>query len=293
VVNMPMHRIKKRLLAEDVAILGILRNENFILAEDEIELREDDELYFSCDSANVQKAMEIFGHEEREARRIIIMGGGNIGQFLASHLEQENPDIKVKLIEIDKDRAEQVAISLDRTTVIHGSALSQEILEEANVAIAETAIAVSNDDEVNILASLLAKRFGCQRVVTLINNSGSYSPLTASLGIDVTVNPREITVSSILQHIRKGHIISVHSICKGKAEVLEAVAVESSPFVGKKMQDLALPNGIIIGNIIRDDEVIIPNDDTTIMPADRIIILSQDNCVSKVESTFSVKFEFF
>jgi len=237
--------------------------------------------------------MTMFGHEEREARRVIIIGGGNVGLFLAEHLEKEGSDIKVKIIELNKDRAEYIADRLSKTTVINGSALSQEILEEANVAVSETAIAVSNDDEVNILASLLAKRFGCQRVVTLVNNATSYSPLTSSLGIDVAVNPREITVSSILQHIRKGRIVSVHSICKGKAEVIEAEAVESSSVVGKRMEDLSLPNGIVIGTVIREGNVIIPNKDTIIYPGDRIIILSQANMVNKVEKIFSVKFEFF
>lgn len=292
-INMPLHRVQKRLSEASVSIMGILRGENFIVAGEEVELREEDELYFACSDEHVQKAMAIFGHEEREARRIIIMGGGNVGLFLAERLEAESQDIKVKLIELDKKRAEKVADKLHRTTVINGSALSQEILEEANVAVAETVIAVSNDDEVNILSSLLAKRFGCQRVVTLVNNSNSYSPLTSSLGIDVTVNPREITVSSILQHIRKGRIVSVHSICKGKAEVIEAEAVESSSIVGKRMEDLSLPRGIIIGAIVRDGEVIIPEDDTVIVAGDRIVILSQANMVSKVESIFSVKFEFF
>ncbi|MDA0781106.1 MAG: Trk system potassium transporter TrkA [Rickettsiales bacterium] len=292
-INMPVERIQKRVSEFDVSILGILRGESFLVTGEGLELLDEDELYFSCDTKNVQKVMAMFGHEEREARRVTIIGGGNVGLFLAEQLEKEDSDVKVKLIEVDKDRAEQVADRLNRTTVINGSALSQEILEEANVALAETVIAVSNDDEVNILSSLLSKRFGAHRVVTLVNNASSYSPLTSSLGIDVAINPREITVSSILQHIRKGRIVAVHSICKGKAEVIEAEAVEASSVVGKRIKDLALPNGIVIGTMVRNGETIVPDEDTIIKVGDRIVILSLANMVSKVEKIFSVKFEFF
>lgn len=292
-VNMAMHRMQKKLSEINVSILGIMRGEDFMISSSSLELLDGDELYFTCDTKHVHDAMVMFGHEEREARKIIIIGGGNVGLFLAKMLEEESSDINLKLIELCKDRAEDVADKLNRTTVINGDALSQEILEEANVEFAETVISVSNDDEVNILASLLAKRFGCQRVVSLINNAASYSPLISSLGIDVAVNPREITVSSILQHIRKGRITAVHSICKGKAEVLEAEAVESSPIVGKPLNKISLPSGVKVGAIYRNGEVIIPDGDTVIHAGDSILMLSLSNMVRNVEKIFSVKFDFF
>ncbi len=292
-VNMLLYRIQNKVIPINVSILGVMRGDNFMVISDGVELLEDDELYFACDTKNVQDAMAMFGHEEREARRIIIVGGGNIGLFLAQYLEKEAPDVKVKLIELNRERAEYIAENLERTTVINGDALSQEILDEANVAVSETVIAVSNDDEVNILVSLLSKRFGCQRVVALVNNTASYSPLVSSLGIDVAVNPREITVSGILQHIRSGRILSAHSICKGKAEIIEAEAVELSHIVGKNIGELNLPHGIIVGLILRGDLVILPDDDSVIQAKDRIIILCQASMVKKVEAVFSVKFEFF
>lgn len=293
IINMSLYRIQNKVKEINVSILGVMRGNNFMVLSEEVELLAEDELYFACDTKSVQSAMALFGHEEREARRIIIIGGGNIGLFLAEYLEHEEPDVKVKLIELNRARAEFVASRLERVTVINGDALSQEILDEANVAVSETAIAVSNDDEVNILASLLAKRFGCQRVVALVNNTASYSPLVSSLGIDVAVNPREITVSGILQHIRKGRILSAHSICKGKAEIIEAEAIELSPVVGKTIQELGFPHGIIVGIILRNTEVIIPTPESIVHAGDRIIILSQANLVKKVEAVFSVKFEFF
>lgn len=292
-INLSLYRIASKVSVAQVSILGLMRGDNFMVLSEGVELLEDDELYFACDIKNVQAAMAIFGHEEREARRVIIIGGGNIGLHIAEYLENEAPDVKVKLIELDKKRAEYIAGRLERTTVINGDALSQEILDEANVSVSETVIAVSNDDEVNILASLLSKRFGCQRVVALVNNTASYSPLVSSLGIDVAVNPREITVSGILQHIRKGRILSAHSICKGKAEIIEAEAVESSSVVGKTIVDLALPHGIVVGIIKRGDKVLVPTNETVIQAKDRIVILSQASMVKKVEAVFSVKFEFF
>ncbi|MDB2415097.1 Trk system potassium transporter TrkA [Rickettsiales bacterium] len=292
-INMPLYKIQEKCTDLNTSILGVMRDDDFMVASEDVVLIEGDELYFSCEDSQVKSAMALFGHEEQEAHRLVIIGGGNIGLFLAEHLEKDETDIRIKLIEVNKERAEYVADRLSRTTVINGSALSQEILEEANVAGAETVIAVSNDDEVNILSSLLSKRFGCDRSVTLVNNAASYSPLVSSLGIDVAVNPREITVSSILQHIRKGRILSVHSICKGKAEIVEAEAVESSPIIGKTIYNLALPYGIVVGAIVRKDEIIIPDEDTVIHIGDRIIILSQSSVAKKVEKIFSVKFEFF
>lgn len=292
-INMSLSRIQSKFKSLKVSIVGLMRDNTFLMADEDTELLVDDELYFVCDSNDVQKAMAILGHEEREARRLVIMGGGNIGLFLAEYMEKNEPDVRMKLIELGKDRAEYVAEHLSNTTVINGNALTHTILREANVAVTETLIAVSNDDEANILCSLLAKRLGCQRVVALVNNSASYSSLISSLGIDVAVNPREITVSTILQHIRRGRILSVHSICKGKVEVIEVVAVEASPVAGKALGHLALPSGITVGSIVRDGEVIIPNEDTIVNAGDHLTVISQADMVKKAERIFSVKFEFF
>lgn len=292
-ISMPLHRIQQKLDELKVSIMGLLRGKDFLIADTTLELKENDQIYFASDARDVPAAMALFGYEEREAQRMIVIGGGNIGLFLAKQLEDENPDVRLKLLELGKDRAEFVAERLSHTTVINGDALEQEILEEANVNAAEAVIAVSNDDEVNILSSLLAKRFGAKRTITLVNKTTSYAPLVSSLGIDTVVNPRETTVSSILQHIRRGRILSVHSLCSGAAELLEVEAVESSPVVGNNLQDLQLPYGVIIGLIVRHDEVLVPSEDTVIRAGDRILLLTQSNMVKKVEKLFSVKVDFF
>ena len=251
-----------------------------------------DDVYFTVDTDHMDRALAAFGHEEEEARRIIIVGGGNIGMFLAREIEEGFPDVNLKIIEIDGEQAKAAADQLQRGVVLHGNALDRDILDEANVAATETIVAVSNDDEVNVLSSLLAKRYGAKRAVTLINNT-SYGPLVSTLGIDVVVSPRDVTVSTILQHVRRGRIRAVHSIREGLAEVIEAEALETSPLMGAPLREVKLPAGIIVGAILRDDEVIIPDGDTVIRTKDRVIILASAGQVKKVEKLFSVRLEFF
>ncbi len=176
--------------------------------------------------------------------------------------------------------------------VLHGDALDGEILDEANVRASEAIIALTNDDEVNILASLLAKRSGCKRAVTLVNNQ-AYGPLISSLGIDVVVNPRATTVSTILQHIRRGRIRGVHAVRDGAAEVLEGEAMETSSLVGRPLRDLDLPEGMTVGAVVHAGRVILPRGDTVIEPKDRVIIFALREMVKKVEKMFSVRIEFF
>jgi len=223
---------------------------------------------------------------------VVIVGGGNIGLNLARELMEGKRGISTKIIERDRERARKVAQALPGATIILGDALEAEILEEANVSTAETVVAVSNDDETNILASLLAKRSGVERAVTLINKP-SYGPLITNLGIDVVVSPRAITVSTILQHVRRGRIRSVHSLGDGFAEIIEAEALETSPFVGTPLREIDLPDGVILGAVVRDGEVIIPRGATVIEGNDRVILLATADAVKQVEKMFSVRLEFF
>ena len=217
--------------------------------------------------------MATFGHEEPEARRLLIFGGGNIGLFLAGEIESNHSWVNAKVIEIDPKRAELAASQLGNTVVLLGDVLDSDILEEANVAATETVVAVTNDDETNILASLLAKRYGCQRTITLVNK-GTYETLINSLGIDVTVSPRNITVSSILQHIRRGRIHSVHTLREDFGELIEAEALETSELVGKPLKEINLPGGVMLGAIVRDGEMICPGGSTIVEPKDRVVLFA-------------------
>jgi trk system potassium uptake protein TrkA len=292
ILNTQLRQLTALFPEMNIVVVGIWRGGQGIVPKPEEELHEGDDVYFVAETSHIARAMAAFGHEEAEARRVIIIGGGNIGFNLASSVEKTHPHVAVKLIEVNKERAELVAQSLERTIVIHGDALDAEILEEAGAATAEAVIAISNDDEVNILASLLAKRYGCQRAVTLINKP-SYGPLVGNLGIDTIVSPRAITVSTILQHVRRGRIRSVHSISEGFGEIIEAEALETSSLVGVPLREANLPEGVLVGAIVRDEEVIIPRGDTVVQANDLIVIFAATHAVKKIEKIFAVKLEFF
>lgn len=291
--HMTFAAIKERYLKGlSLSIIGITREGKFLILQDNERILPGDDVFFLSDHASLDKAMALFGHAEKEARRVVVFGGGNIGFHLAREMETESRHAKVKIIEMFRDRAEYIAERLQSTTVIHGSALDREILLEANIKSSETAIAVTNDDKVNILAASLAKQQGCPRTIALVNNL-AYGPIVAGLGIDIVVSPRETTVSRILQHVRRGRVKALHSIQDGEAEVIETEVVEMSWLVNKTVGSLGLPEGAKIGAILREKTMIIPDEDTIIKAHDHVIILSRTEDVKKVENIFSVRLEFF
>lgn len=292
IVDTPLKQLTELFPDLHIVVTAIVRGGRMIVPSGEDQMLVGDEVYFVVDTEHVSRAMPLFGHEETEARRIIIVGGGNIGRFLARMIEEEHPSVKLRMIEIDEARAAAAADVLSRTIVLRGSALDDEILQEANVSATETIVTLTNDDEANILSALLAKQQGCKKSIALVNNA-SYGPLISSLGVDIVVNPRATTVSSILQHVRRGRIRGLHSLQDGMAEVIEAEALETSVLVGEPLRDINLPDGIIVGAIVRGDAVIIPRGDTIILPNDRVIMLALSEMVKKVEKMFSVRLEFF
>ena len=240
----------------------------------------------------VERTLKIFGHEEKQAQRVVIAGGGNIGLYVAKKLEDPGSRTRLKLIENDRPRAVQIAEELKRTVVLHGSALDEEVLREADIANVDTMVSLTNDDQVNILSSVMADRLGCERNLCLLNNAG-YSAIVRSLGIDAHVNPRAITVSRVLQHVRRGRIRGVHTVQNGAGEVIEAEALNTSPLVGQPLRDSQLPDGLRIGAILRDGTVVIPSGDTQIEANDRVVIFATAENVRDVEQMFRVSLEFF
>jgi trk system potassium uptake protein len=292
IVDTPLRQLTELFPDLHMRIVGIVRREGIITPGGDDQILVGDEVYFTVDTTQVQRAMSTFGHEEKEARRIVVIGGGNIGLFVSKQIIEGIPDVRLKMIEVSRGRAESVADQLERAVVIYGDSLAAEILAEANVKEADAVIAVTNDDQVNILSSLLAKREGAKRATTLVNNM-TYGPLVRSLGIDAVVNPRAITVSRILQHIRRGRIRGVHSVRDGMAEIIEAETLETSPLSGKSLRDVKLPAGVIIGALTRGDEVIIPRGETVIETGDRVIVFATRDMVKKVEKMFAVRLDFF
>ena len=291
-VNTPIRQLAHLFPDLNIVIVGLMRDNQPIVPSANDQMLLGDEAYFVVDSEQLMRAMTAFGHEETEARRLLIFGGGNIGQFLAEEIEREHPWVNAKIIEKDPERAALVASRLSQTGVLLGDVLDPEIMEEAGVDQTETVVAVTNDDETNILASLLAKRYGCQRAITLVNK-GSYEPLISTLGIDVVVSPRNITVSTILQHVRRGRIHSVHTLREGFGELIEAEALETSSLVGSPLREVNLPAGVLLGAIVRDGQVISPRGSTVVQGKDRVVLFAAAEAIRKVEKLFSVRLEYF
>ena len=292
VVDTPMKQLSELFPDLHITVMAVVRGSKMFIPSAEDHMHVGDSIYFAAEQAHVERSMKVFGHEEKEARRIVIIGGGNVGLFLAQKLEKDSPHLKIKLIEYNAERADFVASQLDKTTVINGDGLEGDILKEANIQNTETIVSVSNDDEVNILSSLLAKTMGAERAVTLINKQ-IYGPLITSLGVDVYLDPKETTVSTILQHIRKGKIRNLHTVRYGEAEIIEAEVLETSPLFGKAFKDMKLPQGIIAGAVVRGDEVIMPRGNTVLKNKDRVILFVFSNIIKKVEKLFAVRLEFF
>lgn len=292
VIDTPLSQLTELFPDLHIRVLAIQRGERTIVPTASDQMLVGDDVYIITETAQSERSLAAFGHEETEARRVIIVGGGNVGLYVAQALEATGSNMNVKVIEELTERANEIAEQLNRTVVINGDALDIEILQEAGVDMADAVVTVANDDEVNILSSLLAKREGCARAITLINNP-AYRPLMATLGVDVFIDPRATTVSTILQHVRRGRIRSLQALSVAEAEVIEAEALETSPVIGKPLRELDLPSGVIVGAIVRGDEVIIPRGNDIIATGDRAVIFVQPEHIRKVEQMFSVQLEYF
>ena len=291
IINTPLRQLTELFPDLNIRILAIIRGDSNFIPSSNDEMKEGDDVYFVADATHVPRALAAFGHEEQQSHRLIIVGGGNIGLTLAQEIEGDD-DTTARIIELSRDRARFVAESVPNTNVILGDALDAEILREAGVDSADTIVAVTEDDETNILASLLAKRYGVGRAVTLIN-SATYAPLITTLGVDMAVSPRAITVSTILQHVRRGRIRSVHSLGDGFAEIIDAEVLTTSPLAGHSIQEAKLPADVIVGAIVRDGAVLIPGSETIFETGDRVVLLASAKAVHKIEKLFAVQLEFF
>lgn len=292
IVNTPLRQLSGLFPDLNIVVVGLIRDGKPIIPERDQMMLAGDEVYFVADTKHVQRAMLAFGHEEQPGRRVVIIGGGNIGIYLAEEIDERFPQVSIKLIELDKARAAEASQRLSGVVVFNGDGLDTEILEEANVGTAETVIAVTDDDEVNVLSSILSKRMGAERVVTLINKP-TYEPLVTNLGIDAVINPRTITVSQILQHVRRGRIRAVHTLREGFGEIIEAEAMETSALVGRPLREINLPAGIIVGAVVRGTTVISPRGATVIKADDRVVLMAAPGAVRKVEKMFAVRLEYF
>ncbi|MGN7438415.1 MAG: Trk system potassium transporter TrkA [Alcanivorax sp.] len=287
VLHTPLGQLDKLFPDLSFSIVSITRKTKNIIPDETDMLEVGDEAYIIVDSIHLRRVMAAFGHLEKEARKIIISGGGNIGISLIRKLQAQISGLQLKIIEHNQDRARFLSEQLENIIILNGDTLDRSIMEEASINSAETYIALMNDDESNILGSLLAKQYGCERVVTLVNNN-AYYPLVGPLGIDTMISPKSIIVSNVMQHVRRGRIVSIHNIHEGHTEVMEIEISESSRMANKLISDMELPSSVVIGAIIRGDKVIIPKENNKLMPQDHVIILASREHARDVEKMLSV-----
>lgn len=285
--NLRMHMpgIKARVVA-------IFRHEEAIFPQSRTVIEPGDEVFFIASKKNIRAVTSELRTPDRPYRRVIIAGGGNIGKHLAENLSE---NFHVKLIEQDLKQAQYLAETLENVVVLRGDAADKDLLLEENIEYTDVFCAVTNDDEVNILSAMLAKRLGTRRVMALINRL-SYVDLVQSGNVDIAISPQQITIGALLTHIRRGDVVAVHSLRRGAAEAIEAVAHGdpiTSRVVGRRIDQIRLPKGCSIGAIVRGMEIILPHVDTRIEAEDHLILfLSDKRRVPDVEKLFQVSVTF-
>ena len=287
ILNKTIREIAKKFPDQLSNILLIIRKDKHFVPNSRTELLLNDDVYFVVESSQVSKAMTAFGHNEIESNNVIIVGGGNIGYNLAKNIENDDNPVQAKIIELNEKRSKWLASNLKNTTIINGDALENEILEEVNISSVGCFISVTNDDEVNVLSSLLAKKAGANKCITLINNS-SYISLLKNIGIDISIDPNALTISKILQKIRKGSIRSLYTIGENYGEVIEAEILEKSKFANKNIKEISLPKNVRVGAILRNDNIIIPNSETVFKINDDVVFFSEISSIKKLEKLLSI-----
>ncbi|MDM8525266.1 Trk system potassium transporter TrkA [Desulfococcaceae bacterium HSG8] len=271
-------------------IASVIRNDELIIPRGSDVLMPDDTLYFISKEENLEDFLKVFNKYAKPARRALIVGGGRIGFRLAALLEEKS--IYTKIIEKNPDRCALLAEQLNKAVVLQGDGSDQDLLAEENIQEMDVAVTLTDDEETNILASLLAKRMGVPKAITKISKF-SYFSLMPTIGIDQVVDPRLSAINTILRHIRRGKVLS-SKIIKGEgAEVVEAVAMETSDIVGKPLKDISFPKGVLLICIIRENDITIPSGESIIQPGDRIIIFAKRDAIPKMEKILEVKLEYF
>jgi trk system potassium uptake protein TrkA len=291
-IDIKLKELTKKFPKLDANILGVIRGDKFLTLKKEDVMLKKDKAYVIINSSQMKDTLSAFGHNEKISNKILIIGGGNIGFNLAKNLEESFESARVKVIEKNKARAELIASELNNTIVINGDALDEEILLEANLDEVETVLALTNDDEDNLMVSVLVEKFANdknesndKRTMALINKP-NYSLLQTSLKIDDFIDPRMNTVSSILKHIHKGTIANAYSILNGEYEIIEAEIIETSELINKELKNSNLPDEIRVGAILRGEEVIIPRSNFIFKKEDIVVLLAKKEFLHVVENMF-------
>jgi trk system potassium uptake protein len=274
----------------NLLIGAIIRGEKVLIPHGKDMIQTDDLVYFVIQSSELNKFFDFLGIRSEELRRVIIIGAGETGSTLASALD--NTKLKVKVIEKNSQRCNALAEQFEKVIVINGDGTDKELLLEENIGEMDFMVALTGDEENNILISLLAKELGVKKTITRIGKL-SYIPLVSAIGIDTVVSPRLSAVRAILQYIRRGKIISVAPLKGEHAEAIEAEALDTSDIVDTPISRVKFPKGALIGAIVRGDEIIIPRGDTIIRGKDRLIIFALQKVIPQLEKLLTVKLDYF
>ena len=286
IANIKLNELTQKFPKLNANILGVIRDEKFIFLKKNDVMKKNDKAYVVINSSQTKETLGAFGHNEKLSNKILIIGGGNIGLNLAKNVENTFEDARLKIIEKDKERAEFIANELNNTIVINGNGLDEDILAEVNLEDVETVIALTNDDEDNLMVSVLVEKFSKEKRTMALINKPNYSLLQSSLKIDDLIDPRMTTVSSILKHVHKGSIENAYSILNGEYEVIEAEIIETSELINKELKNSNLPDEIRVGAVLRKNEIIIPRSNFVFQKKDIVVFLTKRDQLPLVENMF-------
>ena len=287
-VNTELSKLTVRFPDLKANVLGVIRADKFVILKKKDKMLVEDKAFVVVNASQIKQTLLAFGHEEKMAKKILIVGGGNIGFNLAKNLETDSEGVRVKIIEKNKERAEFIANELNNTIVINGNGLDEDVLKEANIEESETILSLTNDDEDNIMVSVLAEKNNPNKRTIALVNKQNYSLLQSSLKINDLVDPRLTTISTILKHVHKGTIETVYTLLDGEYEFIEAEILETSELISKSIKNSNLPNEIRIGAIVRGKEIIIPKSDFIFEKKDLVVFLTRREHLEKVESLFRI-----
>jgi len=287
-IGIKLNELTKKFPKLEANILGVIRDEKFIIFKKNDVMKENDKAYVIINASQMQLTLSAFGHNEKISNKILIIGGGNIGFNLAKNIEQSFDSARVKIIEKDKNRSEFIANELNNSIVINGNGLDEDVLAEANLDEIETVLALTNDDEDNLMVSVLVEKFSQDKRTMALINKPNYSLLQSSLKIDDLIDPRMNTVSSILKHVHKGTIETAYSILNGEYEVIEAEIINTSELINKELKNSNLPEEIRIGAILRGEDIIIPRSNFVFKKKDIVVFLAKRDHLSVVENMFRI-----
>ena len=276
----------------NTVIVGLNREGNILTPKSNDKILENDLTYLICPSDLAERTLAIFGNQNEQARRIVLVGGGSIGKEVGKLIENNTDNISLRIIEVDASTAEELSDKFDRSFVILGSGMDKDILNEAEISNADILISLTNSDETNFISAAFAKSDGCERVIALLNNK-DFQGLIRSVDIGDFLDPKAITVSSILRHVRRGHIRNIYTLSDGTAEIIEGEVSSSSDLVGPTIEELHLSKGLRIGGILRDQKIIMPRGDTKIKEGDYVTIFAIPDKIHEVEQLFRVSASYY